>query len=162
MEEESGKKNGFWRRFLKVLGNILVASLIIVPCLFSLKLKFKLDESQATVDSLQYLLSANRRAIDSLKTIQDNEILMRDSLEDLVDRTLGERASIAMIAIDTTLDEDIARREVAEKLALESWVDSITEPFPEGVAAHVRLRFIRSKAQRMERLEHLISSKFQD
>ncbi|MBP3270175.1 MAG: hypothetical protein J6L98_05795, partial [Bacteroidales bacterium] len=125
-----------------------------------IKMGMKTRQYEVTIDSLSNVIGGNLRAIDSLKTIQDNEIHMRDSLDDMVDRRLGDVASEATIVIDTTLDENVARMEVNRRLALEGWVDSITEPFPEGVSAHVRLRFIRSKAQRLERLEQIISNKF--
>lgn len=145
---------------MKIIRNILIAALIIAPCLISIKMGMRTRQYEVTIDSLSNVIAGNLRAIDSLKTIQDNEIHMRDSLDDMVDRRLGDVASEATIVIDTTLDENVARMEVNRRLALEGWVDSITEPFPDGVSAHVRLRFIHSKAQRLERLEQIISNKF--
>ena len=117
---------------MKIIRNILIAALIIAPCLISIKMGMRTRQYEVTIDSLSNVIAGNLRDV----------------------------ASEATIVIDTTLDENVARMEVNRRLALEGWVDSITEPFPDGVSAHVKLRFIRSKAQRLERLEQIISNKF--
>ena len=153
---------GFFKRLVRFLRNLLIFIMIIVPCLYAVKVRLNLRKTEVTVDSLRTALAASYARLDSMKRVQDDDMLTRDYLDDLVDRKLGENASNAMISIDTTLDEAIARRIIKESMSLDYWVDSLIANVPEGVAAHVKLHYIKSKAVRLERLDHHCSTKFED
>ena len=159
---EGQEKASFFKKAGRLLRNILIAALIIVPCLYSVKVSLNLKKTEETMDSLRTALSVSYARLDSMKQVQDEEILFRDHLDDLVDRKLGDNASNAMIAIDTTLDPLTARKAIQDGLSLDSWVDSLTAGAPEGVAAHVKLHYLKAKAVRLERLDHHYSNKFKD
>jgi len=159
MEDEK-KGSGFFKKLGRAIRNILIIGSIIALSLYSIKLRIQLKDSGSTIDSLRNELSSSYLKIDSLKTLQDKEVLMRDSLEDLIDRRLGDRASEIMITIDTTLDASVAMRAIEERMRMDEWVDSISAPYPEGVAAHVKLHYLKSRSVRLERLNQLYSTKF--
>ena len=154
--------NGFFKRMLRFLRNLLVFAMIVVSVGYSVKMHLKLREERAVSDSRRSALKSTGIKVDSLKLLQDNEALQRDSLDDIVDRMLGERSSQAMIAIDTTLDAGTARKAIEGSLGIRGWVDTLCAPYPEGVAAHVKLHFIEEQAIRLERLNHHFSTKFPD
>ena len=91
------KKEGFFRKLMRTLRNLLILGLILVPIGYSAKLQMKLRDERAVSDSLRHVLGSSSYKIDSLKLIQDREALQRDSLDDIVDRMLGERSSLAKI-----------------------------------------------------------------
>ena len=157
---KDAEKEGFFRNMLRLFRNLLVLAMILVPCGYAVKLQLRLSDSLDTVDSLRTALNESRAMLDSLKVMKDNEILMRDSLDDLVDRKLDEAASVATIMIDTTLDWLVARKAIEDKLALNDWIDTLCASYPEGVAAHVKLHYLQSRAIRMERLNHHYSTRF--
>ena len=159
---EGQEKEGFFRKVGRFLRNLLIITLIVVPCLFSVKEHLNLRKTEVTVDSLRSALAESYAKLDSMKRIQDDDMLTRDYLDDLVDRKLGENASNAMISLDTVLDAALARKIINESLSLDYWVDSLTTNVPEGVAAHVKLHYIKAKAVRRERLDHHYSTKFED
>jgi len=154
------KKEGFFRKLMRYLRNLLILGLILVPIGYSAKLQMKLRDERAVSDSLRHVLGSSSYKIDSLKLIQDREALQRDSLDEIVDRMLGERSSLAMIAIDTTLDPETARRAIEESIGIKDWVDSLCAPFPEGVAAHVKLHYLEEHDIRLERLNHHLQERF--
>ena len=160
----SGEKNeyGIFHKAVRTLRAILILALIIVPCGYAAKLGQSLHRATERIDSLNLALECSKAMVDSMKIIQDNEILNRDSLEDMVDKKLEEESSEAMIVIDTTQDWMTARKAIEEKTNLDGWIDSLCAPYPEGVAAHVKLHYIESRAIRLERLNHRYESKFQD
>ena len=160
MGSDGGTGNSFWKRLLRTLKNLVIAALIIIPCLFAVKIRLRLDDINKSVDSLRSALNASYRTIDSLKTIQDEELLTRDCLDDLVDRKLGDRATEAMFTMDTTVDASIAREAIQASMDLDNWVDSLRAPYPEGVSAQVKLRYLQSRANRLERLQHHYSERF--
>lgn len=160
MGNDGDKGTSFWKRLLRTLRNLTIAALIIAPCLYAVKIRLKLSDIDNSVDSLRSALAASYQIIDSLKAIQDDEILTRDRLDDMVDRKLGDRSTEAMFTMDTTIDASIARRAIQASMDLDSWVDSLRAPYPEGVSAHVKLRYLQSKAQRLERLQHHYTERF--
>ena len=109
MGKDGDTGTSFWKRLLRTIRNLIIAALIIVPCLYSVKIRLKLNDMNNSVDSLRSALAASYQIIDSLKTIQDDEILTRDRLDDMVDRQLGDRSTEAMFTIDTTIDASNAR-----------------------------------------------------
>ncbi len=160
MGKDGDTGSSFWKRLLRTLRNLIIAALIIVPCLYSVKIRLKLNDMDNSVDSLRSALAASYQIIDSLKTIQDDEILTRDRLDDMIDRKLGDRSTEAMFTIDTTIDASIATKAIQASMDLDNWVDSLRSPYPEGVSAHVKLHYLQSKAQRLERLQHHYSERF--
>ena len=160
MDSPGDNSAGFWRKLLRIIRNVLILVLILAPCLYSITLKIRLDQAGESIDSLRFALASGMQVIDSLKTLQDNDILTRDRLDDMVDRKLGDRATEVMFMIDTTIDASIARKVIEEKMDLESWVDSLRAPYPEGVSAHVKLRYLESLSMRMERIRHHYNERF--
>ena len=158
--EDSVKRPGVFKRLWHIIRNMLILAMILAPCGYAVKLHLKLLSAQETADSLRTALSDSRALLDSLKVMQDNEILLRDSLDDLVEKKLDEGASQAMIVIDTTLDWLTARKAIEEKIDLGGWLDTLCASYPEGVAAHVKLHYIESRAIRLERLNHHYLNKF--
>ena len=94
MGKDGDTGTSFWKRLLRTIRNLIIAALIIVPCLYSVKIRLKLNDLDNSADSLRSALAASYRIIDSLKTIQDDEILTRDRLDDMIDNmhhTIGHR-----------------------------------------------------------------------
>ena len=100
--EESSKKPGFFKRLWRFIRNTMILAMILVPCGYAAKLQLKLRDVYDTTDSLKNALSESYARLDSLKLIQDNELLFKDSLDDLVEKKLDEGVTNAMISIDTT------------------------------------------------------------
>ena len=160
MSESNPGSNGFFKRLWRVIRSLLVLAMIMAPCGYAVKLHLKLVDNEKTVDSLRTALRDREILLDSLKLMKDNEILLRDSLDDLVEKKLDEGASTAMIVIDTTLDWLTARKAIEDNIGLEGWLDTLCASYPEGVAAHVKLHYIESRAIRLERLNHHYLTKF--
>ena len=157
---DSAKRPGFFKRLWRAMRSMLILAMILAPCGYAVKLHLKLLDAQETADSLRTALSESSALLDSLKVMQDKEILLRDSLDDLVEKKLDEGASEAMIVIDTTMDWLTARKAIEEKIDLSGWLDTLCAAYPEGVAAHVKLRYLESRAIRLERLNHHYLNKF--
>ena len=163
--EETGqvkKKEGFFRRLVRFIRNLIVIAMIVVPVGYSAKLQLRIRNMAMERDSLSNALSQSMAKLDSIKLIEDKEMMLMDSLDDQVDKKLDELASLASITIDTTLDWNVARQAIDDRLELGGWVDSLCASYPESVAAHVKLHFIRSKATRIERLNLRLSNKFNE
>ena len=160
MAEKEANKRGFFRKVWFVIKAQLILALILIPCGYAVKLHLKLLSVQATADSLQTALAESRALLDSLKIMQDQEILLRDSLDDLVDQKLDDGATRAMMVIDTTLDWLVARNAIDEQIELSGWLDTLCAGYPEGVAAHVKLHYLESRTIRLERLNHHYLNKF--
>ena len=137
MGKDGDTGTSFWKRLLRTIRNLIIAALIIVPCLYSVKIRLKLNDMDNSVDSLRSALAAS-----------------------YLDRQLGDRSTEAMFTIDTTIDASIARKAIQASMDLDNWVDSLRAPYPEGVSAHVKLHYLQSKAQRLERLQHHYSERF--
>ena len=103
----------------------MILAMILVPCGYAAKLQLKLRDVYDTTDSLKNALSESYARLDSLKLIQDNELLFKDSLDDLVEKKLDEGVTNAMISIDTTLDWQTARRAIDENINLSNWIDTL-------------------------------------
>lgn len=160
MTEDNDKKDGFFRKVARFIRNTVILALILVPCWYSVKLQIKLKDSRETADSLRLEIADSRALLDSMKLMQDNEALLRDSLDDQVDRKLDERVSAATFSIDTTTELLTARRAVEESLALDGWLDSLCAQYPEGVSAHVKLHYLDASKVREERLIHHLKTRF--
>ena len=160
MGQDGETGTSFWKRLLRTLRNLIIAALIIIPGLYSIKIRLRLSEVDNTVDSLRSALSDSYQIIDSLKTIQDDEIMTRDRLDDIVDKKLGDMSTEAMFTIDTTVDASIAMMAIQASMDLDNWVDSLRAPYPESVSDHVNLRYLQSRSQRLERLQHHYSERF--
>ena len=158
--EESSKKPGFFKRLWRFIRNTMILAMILVPCGYAAKLQLKLRDVYDTTDSLKNALSESYARLDSLKLIQDNELLFKDSLDDLVEKKLDEGVTNAMISIDTTLDWQTARRAIDENINLSNWIDTLCIKYPDGVTSHVKLHYIKEHDQRLERLNHYLSTKF--
>ncbi len=78
----------------------------------------------------------------------------------MVEKKLDEGVTNAMISIDTTLDWQTARRAIEENINLSNWIDTLCIKYPDGVASHVKLHYIKEHDQRSERLNHYLSTKF--
>ena len=154
------KKDGFFRRMLRFIRNLLIFALIVFSIGYSAKLQFKLKKEREVSDSLQFVLSEYVSRLDSMKLMQDNEMLLKDALDDMVDKKLDEGVSIATLVMDTTLDWETARNAIEKNIGIQSWVDSLCSSYPEGVAAHVKLHYLQSRATRQERLNYHLSTKF--
>ncbi len=158
--QEKPNKDGFFKKLWRFIRNIFILGLIIFLAGYSVKLRFQLRESNEAVDSLRAVIESNYVKLDSLILLQDQEAMLRDSLDDVVDRMLGDRATLAMITIDTTLDLSTAQKAIEESVDLQGWVDSLCAPFPEGVSAHVKLHFLKEQTTRLERLNYRLNNKF--
>ena len=160
---ESGdrpRKGGFFRRVFRFFKDLVIVCLIVFPCGYAFKMHQRLERSNATADSLRTALAASYSKLDSMKTIQDNEVLVRDSLEDLVDRRLEEGAGYAAIVIDTASNWLTARRAIDESISLQDWVDATCSPYSEAIAAHVKLHYLQAYPVRLERLNQQLQARF--
>jgi hypothetical protein len=158
--EESGKKTGFFKRLWRFIRNTLILAMILVPCGYAAKLQLKIKDKSYLADSLRNALSESYARLDSLKILMDNEALLKDSLDDIVDKKLDEGLTKAMIMIDTTMDWLTARKAVEENIALDNWIDTLCARYPDGVASHVKLHYLKERDQRLERLNYRLSTKF--
>ena len=158
--EKGQKKDSFFRRMLRFFRNLLIFTLIVFSCGYSVKLQYKLKEEREVTDSLKLVLSEYVSRLDSIKLMQDNEMLVKDALDDVVDKKLDEGVSAATISMDTTVDYETAKNAIDKYIGLEAWVDSLCASYPEGVAAHVKLHYLQSRATRLERLNHHLSTRF--
>ena len=158
--EKGPRKDSFFRRALRFVRNLLIFALIVFSCGYSVKLQLKLKEEREVSDSLKLVISEFTSKLDSIKLMQDNEMLLKDALDDMVDKKLDEGVTAATISIDTTLDIETARDAIEKYIGLKEWVDSLCATYPEGVAAHVKLHYLQSHATRLERLNHHLSTKF--
>lgn len=158
--ENGAKKDGFFRRVLRLIRNLLIFALIVFSCGYSVKLQFKLKEEREVTDSLKLVLSEYVSRLDSIKLMQDNEMLLKDALDDMVDKKLDEGVTAATISMDTTVDFETAKNAIEKYIGLKAWVDSLCTAYPEGVAAHVKLHYLQSHATRLERLNHHLSTRF--
>ena len=159
VEKEPGK-DSFFRRALRFIRNLLIFALIVFSCGYSVKLQIKLKEERELSDSLKLVLSEYVSRLDSIKLMQDNEMLLKDALDDMVDKKLDEGVTAATISMDTTVDFETAKNAIEKYIGLKDWVDSLCVAYPEGVAAHVKLHYLQSHATRLERLNHHLSTKF--
>ena len=154
------KKDSFFRRMLRFIRNLLIFALIVFSLGYSAKLQLKLKKDREVSDSLQLVLTEYVSRLDSMKLMQDNEMLLKDALDDLVDKRLDEGVTAATITMDTTLDWETAKNAIEKNIGLQAWVDSLCASYPEGVGAHVKLHYLQSHATRLERLNHYLSTKF--
>ena len=157
--EESAPKTGFFKKLWRFIRNTLILAMILVPCGYAVKLQLKLKDTSDTTDSLRNALSESYARLDSLKLLMDNEALLKDSLDDMVDRKLDDGLSKAMILIDTTMDWLTARKAVEDNISLDNWIDTLCARYPDGVASHVKLHYLKERDQRLERLNYRISTK---
>ena len=160
INEKSGKKTGFFKRLWRFIRNTLILAMILVPCGYAAKLQLKLKDKSYLADSLRNALSDSYIRLDSLKLLMDNEALLKDSLDDIVDKKLDEGLTKAMIMIDTTMDWLTARKAAEDNIALDNWIDTLCARYPDGVASHVKLHYLKERDQRLERLNYRLSTKF--
>lgn len=158
--EESGKKTGFFKRLWRFIRNTLILAMILVPCGYAVKLQLKIKDKSYLADSLRNALSESYARLDSLKLLMDNEALLKDSLDDIVDKKLDEGLTKAMIMIDTTMDWLTARKAAEDNIALDNWIDTLCARYPDGVASHVKLHYLKERDQRLERINYRLSTKF--
>ena len=100
------KKNTPWKFFR----GLLLAALILTPSYFAIRQRIDMGKTDKTIDSLRNALSESYARLDSLKLLADNELLVRDSLNDLIDRKLDDGVTRASFIIDTTRDWMIAQQ----------------------------------------------------
>ena len=159
-DSNSNGKTGFFRGLWRFFRNAFIVALILVPCGYAVKLQLKLKDTYYMTDSLKNALTESYARLDSLKLMQDSEALLKDSLDDMVDRKLDDGLSKAMIMIDTTMDFIAARKAVEDNITLDYWVDTLCARYPDGVASHVKLHYLKERNQRLERLNYRLSTKF--
>ena len=160
IKDESTRKPGFFRKLWRFIRNLFIVAMILVPCGYAAKLQLKLKDRSYLADSLRNALSESYARLDSLKLLMDNEALLKDSLDDIVDKKLDEGLTKAMIMIDTTMDWLTARKAAEDNIALDNWIDTLCARYPDGVASHVKLHYLKERDQRLERLNYRLSTKF--
>ena len=160
IKDESTRKPGFFRKLWRFIRNLFIVAMILVPCGYAAKLQLKLKDRSYLADSLRNALSQSYARLDSLKLLMDNEALLKDSLDDIVDKKLDEGLTKAMIQIDTSMDWLTARKAVEDNIALDNWIDTLCARYPDGVASHVKLHYLKGRDQRLERLNYRLSTKF--
>lgn len=144
----------------KFFRSVLVAGLIAAPSYFAVQQQITLHEKNHTLDSLRTALSHSFNKLDSLKLMADDKLIIRDSINDMVDRRLEEAVTLARIVIDTTKDISIARDAIQEHIGLSFWVDSLCRTYPEELAAMVQYHYQQSYFKCVDRLERILDTKW--
>ena len=119
-----------------------------------------MGKTDKTIDSLRNALSESYARLDSLKLLADNELLVRDSLNDLIDRKLDDGVTRASFIIDTTRDWMIAQQAIIDNIQIKWWVDSLCRTFPETLAAMVKYHYEESYAEHWDKLNRAYSAKW--
>lgn len=150
------KKNTPWKFFR----GLLLAALILTPSYFAIRQRIDMGKTDKTIDSLRNALSESYARLDSLKLLADNELLVRDSLNDLIDRKLDDGVTRASFIIDTTRDWMIAQQAIIDNIQIKWWVDSLCRTFPETLAAMVKYHYEESYAEHWDKLNRAYSAKW--
>lgn len=152
------KKNTPWKFFR----GLLLAALILTPSYFAIRQRIDMGKTDKTIDSLKNALSESYARLDSLKLLADNELLVRDSLNDLIDRKLDDGVTRASFIIDTTRDWMIAQQAIIDNIQIKWWVDSLCRTFPETLSAMVKYHYEESYAEHWDKLNRAYSAKWGD
>lgn len=152
------KKNSPWKFFR----GLLLAALILTPSYFAIRQRIDMGKTDKTIDSLRNALSESYARLDSLKLLADNELLVRDSLNDLIDRKLDDGVTRASFIIDTTRDWMIAQQAIIDNIQIKWWVDSLCRSFPETLSAMVKYHYEESYAEHWDKLNRAYSAKWGD
>lgn len=152
------KKNTPWKFFR----GLLLAALILTPSYFAIRQRIDTGKTDKTIDSLRNALSESYARLDSLKLLADNELLVRDSLNDLIDRKLDDGVTRASFIIDTTRDWMIAQQAIIDNIQIKWWVDSLCRSFPETLSAMVKYHYEESYAEHWDKLNRAYSAKWGD
>lgn len=152
------KKNTPWKFFR----GLLLAALILTPSYFAIRQRIDMGKTDKTIDSLRNALSESYARLDSLKLLADNELLVRDSLNDLIDRKLDDGVTRASFIIDTTRDWMIAQQAIIDNIQIKWWVDSLCRTFPETLSAMVKYHYEESYAEHWDKLNRAYSAKWGD
>ncbi len=150
------KKNTPWKFFR----DLLLAALILTPSYFAIRQRIDMGKTDKTIDSLRNALSESYARLDSLKLLADNELLVRDSLNDLIDRKLDDGVTRASFIIDTTRDWMIAQQAIIDNIQIKWWVDSLCRSFPETLSAMVKYHYEESYAEHWDKLNRAYSAKW--
>lgn len=150
------KKNTPWKFFR----GLLLAALILTPSYFAIRQRIDMGKTDKTIDSLRNALSESYARLDSLKLLADNELLVRDSLNDLIDRKLDDGVTRASFIIDTTRDWMIAQQAIIDNIQIKWWVDSLCRSFPETLSAMVKYHYEESYAEHWDKLNRAYSAKW--
>ena len=150
------KKNTPWKFFR----GLLLAALILTPSYFAIRQRIDIGKTDKTIDSLRNALSESYARLDSLKLLADNELLVRDSLNDLIDRKLDDGVTRASFIIDTTRDWMIAQQAIIDNIQIKWWVDSLCRSFPETLSAMVKYHYEESYAEHWDKLNRAYSAKW--
>lgn len=150
------KKNTPWKFFR----GLLLAALILTPSYFAIRQRIDMGKTDKTIDSLRNALSESYARLDSLKLLADNELLVRDSLNDLIDRKLDDGVTRASFIIDTTRDWMIAQQAIIDNIQIKWWVDSLCRTFPETLSAMVKYHYEESYAEHWDKLNRAYSAKW--
>lgn len=150
------KKNSPWKFFR----GLLLAALILTPSYFAIRQRIDMGKTDKTIDSLRNALSESYARLDSLKLLADNELLVRDSLNDLIDRKLDDGVTRASFIIDTTRDWMIAQQAIIDNIQIKWWVDSLCRTFPETLSAMVKYHYEESYAEHWDKLNRAYSAKW--
>lgn len=150
------KKNTPWNFFR----GLLLAALILTPSYFAIRQRIDMGKTDKTIDSLRNALSESYARLDSLKLLADNELLVRDSLNDLIDRKLDDGVTRASFIIDTTRDWMIAQQAIIDNIQIKWWVDSLCRTFPETLSAMVKYHYEESYAEHWDKLNRAYSAKW--
>ena len=150
------KKNTPWKFFR----GLLLAALILTPSYFAIRQRIDTGKTDKTIDSLRNALSESYARLDSLKLLADNELLVRDSLNDLIDRKLDDGVTRASFIIDTTRDWMIAQQAIIDNIQIKWWVDSLCRTFPETLSAMVKYHYEESYAEHWDKLNRAYSAKW--
>ena len=150
------KKNTPWKFFR----GLLLAALVLTPSYFAIRQRIDMGKTDKTIDSLRNALSESYARLDSLKLLADNELLVRDSLNDLIDRKLDDGVTRASFIIDTTRDWMIAQQAIIDNIQIKWWVDSLCRSFPETLSAMVKYHYEESYAEHWDKLNRAYSAKW--
>ena len=150
------KKNTPWKFFR----GLLLAALILTPSYFAIRQRIDMGKTDKPIDSLRNALSESYARLDSLKLLADNELLVRDSLNDLIDRKLDDGVTRASFIIDTTRDWMIAQQAIIDNIQIKWWVDSLCRSFPETLSAMVKYHYEESYAEHWDKLNRAYSAKW--
>lgn len=147
---------------LKIFRGLLLAALILTPSYFAIRQRIDMGKTDKRIDSLRNALAESYARLDSLKLLADNELLIRDSLNDLIDRKLDDGVTKASFIIDTTRDWMIAQQAITNNIQLKYWVDSLCRSLPETLAAMVKYHYEESYAEHWDKLNRAYSAKWGD
>ena len=150
------KGHGTWKFFR----GLLIAALILAPSYFAIRQRIDMGKTEKKIDSLWTALADSYERLDSLKLLADNELLIRDSLNDLIDRKLDDGVTRASFIIDTTRDWMIAQQAIIDNIQLKQWVDSLCRTFPETLAAMVKYHYEESYAEHWDKLNRVYSARW--